>query len=132
MQWTSLIGLRWVLCLVLLGSPAHAVLNYPSPLIARLESFIVDTDGAFRTGFKDAITPCSHYVSGAQTLGRQTSAQWIRVAYHDFVTAIAANGTGGLDASIGFETAREENIGSAFNDSFAYFAPFSDSQTSSM
>lgn len=119
------------IALVLLGSPSQASLNYPTPLLSRLERLLVDTDGAFRTGFKDAITPCSNYVNGAQTLDRQTSAQWVRVAYHDFVTAQVVSGTGGIDASIGFETAREENKGVAFNDSFSFFAPFSDAQTSS-
>ena len=57
-------------------------------------------------------------------MGRTTAAQWIRVAFHDFVTADVASGTGGLDASIGFETLREENSGSAFNDSFAFFRPY--------
>jgi hypothetical protein len=54
-------------------------------------------------------------------MGRTTAAQWIRVAFHDFVTADAAAGTGGLDASIGFETLRAENSGTAFNDSFSFF-----------
>jgi hypothetical protein len=57
-------------------------------------------------------------------MGRTTAAQWIRVAFHDFVTADVASGTGGLDASIGFETLREENSGSAFNDSFTFFRPY--------
>jgi len=57
-------------------------------------------------------------------MGRTTAAQWIRVAFHDFVTADVASRTGGLDASIGFETLREENSGSAFNDSFAFFRPY--------
>ena len=54
-------------------------------------------------------------------MGRTTAAQWIRVAFHDFVTADVAAGTGGLDASIGFETLRAENSGTAFNDSFSFF-----------
>lgn len=57
-------------------------------------------------------------------MGRTTAAQWIRVAFHDFVTADVAAGTGGLDASIGFETLREENSGTAFNDSFSVFRPY--------
>ena len=44
--------------------------------------------------------------------------------FHDFVTANVSAGTGGIDASIGFETARVENKGSAFNDSFAFWRPF--------
>lgn len=40
------------------------------------------------------------------------------------VTADIAAGTGGIDASIGFETLRPENSGSAMNDSLGFFAPF--------
>ena len=57
-------------------------------------------------------------------MGRTTAAQWLRVAFHDFVTANVAAGTGGIDASIGFETLREENSGTAFNDSFSFFRRF--------
>ena len=44
--------------------------------------------------------------------------------FHDFITANVSAGTGGIDASIGFETAREENKGSAFNDSFSFWRPY--------
>lgn len=64
-------------------------------------------------------------------MGRTTAAQWIRVAFHDFVTANVAAGTGGIDASIGFETLREENSGTAFNDSFSFFRPYVNSVISS-
>ncbi|RYO80388.1 hypothetical protein DL762_007660 [Monosporascus cannonballus] len=47
--------------------------------------------------------------------GRLTAAEWIRVAYHDMATADVEAGTGGLDASISFETDRGENGGPAFN-----------------
>ncbi|KAF2085263.1 heme peroxidase, partial [Saccharata proteae CBS 121410] len=99
-------------------------------LTHRLEHLLVDTDGAYRSGLKDAITPCSNYVNGPQTMGRQTSAQWVRVAFHDFITARVAEGTGGLDASIGFETWRDENVGTAFNDTFGFLAEFVDEVTS--
>ena len=120
----------FVLFLFLLPS-SHSAFHYPTALLSRLEHLLVDTDGAFRSGFKDAITPCSNYVSGSQLFGRQTSSQWLRVAFHDFVTAHVDEGTGGIDASIGFETQRSEDSGSAFNDSFAFFAPYVDARTSS-
>ncbi|KAF2184850.1 heme peroxidase, partial [Zopfia rhizophila CBS 207.26] len=104
--------------------------HYPDALTSRLEHLLVDTDGAFRSGFKDAITPCSNYVSGSQNFGRQTSAQWLRVAFHDFVTAHVDEGTGGMDSSISMETLRAEDSGSAFNDTFAWFVPFIDARTS--
>ncbi|KAE9370808.1 heme peroxidase [Stipitochalara longipes BDJ] len=94
---------------------------YPNAQSSLIEHILVDTHGAHSSGFADAITPCTNYVSGNQSMGRTTAAQWIRVAFHDFVTADVAAGTGGLDASIGFETLREENSGTAFNDSFSFF-----------
>jgi len=131
-------------------SVASGVFFYPKPQSSLVEHILVDTHGAHSSGFADAITPCSkcssqnpfdafsfitvnrpinirlmvylaNYVSGNQSMGRTTAAQWIRVAFHDFVTADVAAGTGGLDASIGFETLRAENSGTAFNDSFSFF-----------
>ena len=49
----------------------------------------------------------------------------------DFVTADVGTGVGGLDASIGFETLRAENSGTAMNDSLTFFAPFVNAQVSS-
>jgi hypothetical protein len=46
-----------------------------------LEHLLVDTGGANDGGFKRAITPCTNYVSGSQLLGRETAAQWVRVAF---------------------------------------------------
>ncbi|KAJ7726756.1 heme peroxidase [Mycena metata] len=96
----------------------------PDHVIDELEHLLVDTDGFNDAGFQKAITPCSNYFSGSQLLGRETAAQWIRVAFHDFATADVKAGTGGIDASIGFETLRPENSGAAMNDSLAFFAPF--------
>ena len=103
----------------------------PNPQASLLEHLLVDTHGAHTSGFANAVTPCKNYVNGAQTLGRETAAQWIRVAFHDFVTAHVVNGTGGIDASIGFETLREEDSGSAMNDSLSFFRPFANPKVSS-
>lgn len=46
----------------------------------------------------------------------------MRTAYHDAATHDKEAGTGGLDASILFETDRAENPGTAFNDTFGFFA----------
>ncbi|RFU30513.1 hypothetical protein B7463_g5832, partial [Scytalidium lignicola] len=108
----------------------HSAFWYPDPLYSSLETILVQTHGAFASGFANAITPCSNYVSGNQTLGRETASQWLRVAFHDYVTANVSAGTGGIDASIGFETLREENSGAAFNDSFGFFAPYVNTQIS--
>jgi hypothetical protein len=106
----------------------YAALYHPTPTISFLEHILVDNWGAYASNFSSAITPCTNYVSQTGTTGltsgRTTAAQWMRVMFHDFITANVSAGTGGIDASIGFETAREENKGSAFNDSFTFWKPF--------
>lgn len=110
---------------------AQATFFYPTVEASLLEHILVDTHGSHSSGFADAITPCSNYVSGSQILGRETAAQWLRVAFHDFVTAHVLEGTGGIDASIGFETLREEDSGTAMNDSLRFFRPYVSSKVSS-
>jgi hypothetical protein len=108
---------------------------YPDIQTYLLEHILVDNWGAYASNFSSAITPCTNYVTetGEPALksGRTTAAQWIRVLFHDFVTANVSAGTGGIDASIGFETARGENSGSAFNDSFTFWRPFVNDAVSS-
>ena len=111
-------------------SNVYAAFFYPNAQSSLLEHILVDIHGAYSSGYAFAITPCRSYVSGSQTLGRETAAQWLRVAFHDFVTARVDEGTGGMDASIGFETLREEDSGSAFNDSLTFFRPFVNSKIS--
>jgi hypothetical protein len=74
-----------------------------------------------------------HYVSESQNFDRETAAQWLRVAFHDFVAAEVGAGTGtdGMDASFGFETLKAEDSGSAFNDGFAFWRPYVNAQVSS-
>ncbi|KAJ7477946.1 heme peroxidase [Mycena galericulata] len=109
---------------------AQVAATWPNHVVDELEHLLVDTDGFNDAGFQKAITPCTNYVSGSQLLGRETAAQWVRVAFHDFVTADVQAGTGGIDASIGFETLRPENSGAAMNDSLAFFAPFVNAEVS--
>ena len=52
------------------------------------------------------------------------------VSTDDFITA-DIEGDGGLDASIGFETTRDENIGPAFNDSLTRFSYYFNQKVSS-
>ncbi|KAL9097666.1 MAG: hypothetical protein Q9163_006306 [Psora crenata] len=92
--------------------------------IRELEHLYLD---AASQNLHSMITPCSQYVDSStgkvnNNLGRQTAAEWIRVAFHDFVTANIYTDTGGLDASIGFETDRGENVGTAFNDALINFS----------
>jgi hypothetical protein len=112
----------------LLTHTSHAALYYPTPQIHLLEHILVDNWDAYASNFSSAITPCINYVTGtgaaARNSGRTTAAQWMRVLFHDMITANVSAGTGGVDASIGFETARAENKGSAFNDSFTFWRPF--------
>jgi hypothetical protein len=121
---------------------------WPNHRMDEVEHLLVDTGGFNDGGFRRAITPCTNYVMGSQLLGRETAAQWVRVAFRecssfvvpgcwtdcqkdDFATADVSAGTGGIDASIGFETLRPENSGSAMNDSLGFFAPFYNAHRSS-
>ncbi|KAL6154728.1 hypothetical protein ACJQWK_01026 [Exserohilum turcicum] len=119
---------RLLFPLALIAFHVNAALYHPTPQQSLLEHILVDNWGAYASNFSSAITPCDRYVTqtgtAALTSGRTTAAQWMRVLFHDFITADVAKGTGGVDASIGFETAREENKGSAFNDSFTFWRPF--------
>jgi hypothetical protein len=116
-------------------SVANGAFYYPDVRTHLLEHILVDNWGAYASNFSSAITPCTNYVTQTGTAalnsGRTTAAQWIRVLFHDFVTANVTAGTGGVDASIGFETARSENSGSAFNDSFTFWRPFVNDAVSS-
>ena len=116
------------LCLLAILDATIAIFYYPSPQVSLLEHILVDNWGAYASNFSSAITPCTNYVTqtgeAALNSGRTSAAQWMRVIFHDFITANISARTGGVDASIGFETFREENKGSAFNDSFTFWRPF--------
>ncbi|KAH8823985.1 heme peroxidase [Flagelloscypha sp. PMI_526] len=63
------------------------------------------------------------FASGCVTRGSTTvAAQWVRLAYHDMSTHNVTGGTGGLDASIRFETDRSQNIGVGMSNSLNDFA----------
>ncbi|KAK8055732.1 hypothetical protein PG993_000959 [Apiospora rasikravindrae] len=112
-----------LLPLLLLASSGGAMFFYPTPQASLLEHLLVDHGGARAANFSAAVTPLHQL----RDRGRRA---WLRVAFHDFITAdttAAAGGgvtTGGIDASIGFETGRAENKGSAFNDSLTFWRPF--------
>ncbi|KAF2683798.1 heme peroxidase [Lentithecium fluviatile CBS 122367] len=86
-----------------------------------MEDIYMLQSGFNRMGFIDGILSCGF---GQRVPGRQNSAEWIRTAYHDIATADVEAGTGGLDASIQFETERGENKGSAFNNTFGHFSGY--------
>jgi hypothetical protein len=52
-------------------------------------------------------------------------------AYHDMATHNIEDGTGGIDSSIGWETDRSENIGTAMNTTLQFFLPFTNKFISS-
>ncbi|KAH8900679.1 heme peroxidase [Thozetella sp. PMI_491] len=98
----------------------------PRDVYEEMEHILVDNQGTNSDGFVNAVTPCSNYVGFANNRtirGEQTSAQWVRMVFHDFVTADIAAGTGGLDASIGFESDRAENSGLFVNDTLQFMSP---------
>jgi hypothetical protein len=92
-----------------------------------LEDIMFLNAGYRKSGFADAVTPCSFSAAGP---GRITAAEWIRTAFHDMASGDVYSETGGLDASIMFETNRAENTGAAFNTSLAFFANYYSTQAS--
>ncbi|KAH8676486.1 heme peroxidase [Tricladium varicosporioides] len=72
------------------------------------------------------VSPCSVNFNDDPNRGQQTSAEWVRIVFHDMITKnIAGPGLGGLDASIGFESDRPENIGIFVNVTLGQFSQFS-------
>ncbi|KAH6709093.1 heme peroxidase [Leptodontidium sp. MPI-SDFR-AT-0119] len=93
--------------------------------IDELEHFLVDNGGYNSVPFASAVSPCAKYsgfAAGGSNQGEQTSAQWVRFAFHDFVTADLSAGTGGLDASLGFEGTRDENKGLFVDDTMKFIS----------
>ncbi|KAF9768916.1 hypothetical protein IL306_013726 [Fusarium sp. DS 682] len=86
-----------------------------------LEDLLYMQGGLNKRGFSDAIVSCSF---GNSQPGRQNSAEWVRTAFHDAITHDAKAGTGGLDASIYWESKRPENPGQAFDNTFGFFSGF--------
>ncbi|KAJ7609161.1 heme peroxidase [Roridomyces roridus] len=101
-----------------LFQPAALAYIWPNPPIDGLEDAYTISSGFGALGIVDDVTPCTLGPAGS---GRQTSAEWLRTAYHDMATYDSATGLGGLDASIGFETNRPENMGTAFNTTMSFF-----------
>ena len=106
--------------------------NAQDAIIREIEHLILDNA---KYNLKSFISPCSQYIdsstgSADTKLGRQTAAEWIRTTFHDFVTGNIYTLQGGLDASIGFETDRAENVGSAFNDALTNFGYFYNARVS--
>lgn len=149
------------LLLAALRLHAQLIQNARDQLISELESIYFDGGPiSFFAGIKPCTLYFDPSINEVRNdTGRQTSAGWIRTAFRksdswiydyrlglerivqyssrsdrvpdDFVTADVAKGIGGLDASIGYETHRPENVGVAFNDSLFFFQFFYSERTSS-
>ncbi|KAM0261106.1 hypothetical protein ACHAQJ_002367 [Trichoderma viride] len=96
--------------------------TWPNAKTDLLESMLYEQQG-FGAGNSPAtfIVPCEKVVFGT---GRNGAAEWLRTAYHDMATANVVAGTGGIDASIGFEVNRDENPGIGFNETLINLAAF--------
>ncbi|KAF2135353.1 uncharacterized protein K452DRAFT_303606 [Aplosporella prunicola CBS 121167] len=92
-----------------------------------LEDLISIQSGYIHEGFGDAVNPCGSSPDGH---GRQSAAEWIRSAYHDMSTHDVNTGHGGMDGSIVLETARDENVGDAFNSTFGFMEIWHTSRSS--
>ena len=99
--------------------------TWPDHVIDALEESLYEQSGYLKTAIAEEVVPCNKlfFVEPANS-GRINSAEWIRSAYHDMATADVEAGTGGIDASISFETERPENVGAAFNSTLRFFSGF--------
>jgi hypothetical protein len=108
----------------LVAGSAYAESEYiwPNAKTDLLESMLYEQQG-FGSGNSPAtfIVPCEKVDFGT---GRNGAAEWLRTAYHDMATADVTTGTGGIDASIGFEVNRDENPGIGFNETLINLAAF--------
>ncbi|KAK0227561.1 hypothetical protein IW262DRAFT_1454706 [Armillaria fumosa] len=81
---------------VLLNASSSIVFVYQRPnyVMDGLEHLLIDTGGFKDGGLERAIALCTNYIGNSQPLGQQTSAQWLRAAFHDFTIANITAGTG--------------------------------------
>lgn len=97
--------------------------TWPDPRVDLLEQILHQQEGYDGLGLVFGVAPCNSDINALST-GRTDSAEWLRTAYHDMATANVPAGTGGIDASIGFETDRAENVGKFINESLGFFSAF--------
>lgn len=122
MAWT-----RTILYSVLssyLWHPSNANYVWPNEEIDELERILFEQESIFGSSpasLASIVSDCSGFGAGSPGGGRNFGAEWLRTAYHDMSTADVNAGTGGLDASIIFETDRPENPGKGFSETFLSF-----------
>ncbi|GAB1525679.1 hypothetical protein RhiTH_008842 [Rhizoctonia solani] len=105
---------------------ASADWTWPNPVWDEIEEITQVQGGVFRSGVLDGVSPCGAFPqSGTGDPSRQASSEWLRTAFHDAITHNAQAGTGGVDASLIWETDRSENLGGrSFNDTFGFMLNF--------
>ncbi|KAJ8521056.1 hypothetical protein ONZ45_g2208 [Pleurotus djamor] len=101
--------------------PFGTAYTWPDKQIDHLEDILFVQSGFRRSGFMDAVNPCSF---GFNDPAKQNAAEWVRTAFHDMITHNSVAGTGGVDGSIIFETHRPENSGAAFNSTIGFLMGF--------
>lgn len=95
------------------GASANKNYRWPDAKIDVLEHMLYEHSGYKVNSPATFVIPCGAVSFG---IGRSGPAEWIRTAYHDMATADVTKGTGGIDASIGYELDRDENVGKGFNE----------------
>ncbi|OAP62883.1 hypothetical protein AYL99_02110 [Fonsecaea erecta] len=118
----SLIWGQWI-------SNVYAAITWPSPVYDELEDLMVLTSGYGNRNFMAPLVPCTF----APNPGHSVAGGFLRVAFHDMAGANVAEGTDGLDASIGFEldsSVFPENTGPAFNNTLSFVSRFYSSRAS--
>jgi hypothetical protein len=100
--------LTLALLTVCLAQCVSGLPTWPSA-VDELEDIMYLQTGYRSRGMSSRVTPCGYSAAGS---GRNAAAEWMRTAFHDAATANTYFGTGGLDASIMFETARRKSFNS--------------------
>lgn len=94
-----------------------------------IEDLMVLNTGFSARNFPGPLVPCN----SPRVPGFSVAAGFLRTAFHDMAPANVAAGTGGLDASIGFELDNPyafANRGPAFNNTVTYLSRFYNSRAS--
>ncbi|CAE6527596.1 unnamed protein product [Rhizoctonia solani] len=112
--------------LALLAKFASADWTWPNPVWDEIEDITHVQSGLFRAAIIDGVNPCgAFHQSNIDDPSRQASSEWLRTAFHDAITHNAQTGTGGVDASLIWETDRSENLGGrSFNATFGFMVNF--------
>ncbi|KAH8883560.1 heme peroxidase [Thozetella sp. PMI_491] len=96
---------------------------WPNDKTDVIEGMLYEQKGFKSTNVATLVANCTGG-GGIGRPGQNFGAEWLRNAYHDMATADVLAGTGGLDASIVFESDRAENVGGAFAETLASFLSF--------